>query len=607
MSIDPCTSVAFAVHGRPGAYALLLGSGLSTAAGIPTGWQVVERLIEQLAVVEKRDVEGAPADWYQATYGQAPTYSGLVGRLALAPADRHALINRLLDLGNGADERQPTAAHRAIARLMRDGFVRVIITTNFDPLLERALASEGVHPTVLASPDAIGGALPLAHLDRVLVKLHGDHLDPRIRNTDAELDQYEPEVDRFLDELFDTFGLIVVGWSADHDTALRSALDRCRTRRFSTYWASMGGLSPGAEALVRRREAEVVPIVDADDFLGRLSDGCQALADLDRDHPLSIDADVQAAKREFAGGHLAISLHDRVVAEFERLRRHELWASPVFSGGGPEIMRRAGVALVELERTAALVAVLAYWGDESTDQWWWPEIERFGKGPEAGGDTGLLDLLRTPALVVLWSAGIAAVLNERYDLLARMMDEPLIPNRYGEHRLPAVLEVTPQVLHVGYAMPMLFKLLRTAIGDRLGLGHEAFLEGWERWQYLLAVRDRDERLTANTGGSIQPVLRINSRRIDGPDIVVGPWLRQDAPRSAGKHPIVEAGAFGGDPARLDTARTTYDELYTRDAFRQDTPGSSGTLPTGTHFPGCTHADADRWLKEAHGPQAAALG
>jgi NAD-dependent SIR2 family protein deacetylase len=33
----------------------------------------------------------------------------------------------------------PTAAHRAIAALVRSGYIRVLITTNFDRLLEESL------------------------------------------------------------------------------------------------------------------------------------------------------------------------------------------------------------------------------------------------------------------------------------------------------------------------------------------------------------------------------------------------------------------------------------------------------------------------------------
>ena len=129
-------------------------------------------------------------------------------------------------------EKQPTAAHRAIASLVARGFIKVILTTNFDRLVETALTDEGVVPTILSSPDQVQGALPLIHTQCCVFKVHGDYRDTRIRNTPAELDQYPPEFDQLLDRIFDEFGLIVCGWSAEWDGALRSALIRAPSRRF---------------------------------------------------------------------------------------------------------------------------------------------------------------------------------------------------------------------------------------------------------------------------------------------------------------------------------------------------------------------------------------
>jgi hypothetical protein len=38
--IDPSTALAFSLFENKGVYALLLGSGLSRAAQIPTGWEI---------------------------------------------------------------------------------------------------------------------------------------------------------------------------------------------------------------------------------------------------------------------------------------------------------------------------------------------------------------------------------------------------------------------------------------------------------------------------------------------------------------------------------------------------------------------------------------
>jgi SIR2-like domain len=79
-----------------------------------------------------------------------------------------------------------------------------ILTTNFDFLIENALHEAGIEPTVIASEDALAGATPLIHARCIVIKLHGDYLDTRIKNTDAELGGYAPAIDAILDEVLDT-------------------------------------------------------------------------------------------------------------------------------------------------------------------------------------------------------------------------------------------------------------------------------------------------------------------------------------------------------------------------------------------------------------------
>jgi SIR2-like domain len=267
--IDPLITLAFSLQANPGAYALLLGSGVSRAAGIPTGWEVVKDLIERVARLQGDETGGDPAAWFNERYGGEPTYSVLLAELAAEPAERNRLLRAYFEPTE--EERDqglkvPTGAHHAIARLVQAGYVRVIVTTNFDRLVELALADAGVVPTTLATPDAVEGALPLAHTNCTIVKVHGDYVDARIRNTPEELAHYDERIDRLLDRIFDEYGLVICGWSAEWDIALRDAISRAPTRRFTTYWATRGELRPEARALLESRRGVEVRIADADAF-----------------------------------------------------------------------------------------------------------------------------------------------------------------------------------------------------------------------------------------------------------------------------------------------------------------------------------------------------
>jgi len=191
--IDPVHSLAFSVQANPGVYAVLLGSGVSRAAKIPTGWEVTLDLIRKLAKLYEETSDPDPEHWYREKFKQGANYSDLLDELARTPAERQQLLRAYWEPNEQEreeDEKQPTAAHRAIAALAAQGVIKVIITTNFDRLIETALNDAGVVPTVLSSPDQIQGALPLIHTQCCVFKVHGDYLDTRIRNTPTELDQY---------------------------------------------------------------------------------------------------------------------------------------------------------------------------------------------------------------------------------------------------------------------------------------------------------------------------------------------------------------------------------------------------------------------------------
>lgn len=225
-AFDPLVMLATGIHAKPGVYAALLGSGVSTGAGIPTGWGVVQELVRRSAAASDPDdpaaADAAAADpeaWWSAHGdGQPLGYSNLLAALAPTPAARQHLLADFFEPGEEdteAGSKVPSAAHRSISQLVRRGFIRVILTTNFDRLMERALEDAGVPPQVVSSPTAVTGMTPLQHTRVTVIKLHGDYADLQMRNTIDELSAYPAEVDALLDRVLDEYGLVISGWSAD--------------------------------------------------------------------------------------------------------------------------------------------------------------------------------------------------------------------------------------------------------------------------------------------------------------------------------------------------------------------------------------------------------
>ena len=269
--VDPRVSLATSLHAAPGVYAVLVGSGMSTAAGIPTGWQVVQDLIRKVALAEGVDpsaIEEQPERWWASAARPEPRYDALMGALGPTAATRHALLRRYFD--PSAEEGgpiRPTAGHLALAHLVASGLIRVLITTNFDRLIERSLEEAGVSPQVVTASADVRGMAPLAHARATVVKVNGDYARPGLRNTPEELRSYPAPLRRLLRQVFDEYGLLVVGWSGDYDDALVDALRGTSTRRYPMYWTThRGHITEVAKRLVAQRGAAVIDTAGADEF-----------------------------------------------------------------------------------------------------------------------------------------------------------------------------------------------------------------------------------------------------------------------------------------------------------------------------------------------------
>lgn len=200
----------------------------------------------------------------------------------------------------GKERPKPTKAHYAIAKLAKNGYLKVILTTNFDRLLETALEEEGITPQVIRFDDDIKGATPLVHSDLTVVKINGDYLDCRFRNTDDELESYSAEMSEYLRRIFNEFGLITCGWSAQWDRGLVNIMRSSDNFRYASYFSYVGELPDGLRDIAQYRKGNTIPIEGADSFFFELYERVEALARCDSDHPLTKDIAVVRIKKYIA-------------------------------------------------------------------------------------------------------------------------------------------------------------------------------------------------------------------------------------------------------------------------------------------------------------------
>lgn len=580
MMLNPLLSLAVSVHGNRGVYALLLGSGLSSSAGIPTGWGIILDLIQRIAALEGEEVERNKAeDWYLTRFGQGPEYGELLDALAKSQTERQQLLRTYFE--PTPEEREegrkaPTDAHRAIAELVSRGAVRVIVTTNFDRLMERALEEAGITPTVIASADAAQGALPLAHSPCTILKLHGDYMDTRIRNTAGELESYSPDLDHVLDQVLDEYGLIVCGWSGEWDTALRAAMQRVKGHRFTTFWATYGEPAPAARDLIQLRRAVVIPIGGADTFFRDLSEKVASLEELSRPDPLSAAVAVQSLKRYLPKSEHRIRLHDLVMGETQRVV--EAISDPAFMRDpfSPEEFNRR---VRHLEQASGLLMDLfaagCYHGREEHEALWTESLNRLGQA-SAGPRSGLKaygNLLSYPALLAIYAGGIAAVTAGQYGTLRALLVDARRPD-YGGKERPLLLSLrTRDIMENGvdeylpgckdkllpihgHLQELLAPHLVPYTGDERG-----YAAAFYRYEYLAALIFRDvaerEEEERHFTYSHHPVgLFALSAEYRGTRLGVD--LEEEVAEQGAQWPPFQAGLFKGDPEHFSAVKAKAD-------------------------------------------------
>lgn len=443
--VDPLVSLAFSVYSGKGVYALLLGSGISRPAGIPTGWEIMSDLIRRVAAMSEEDCGADPAAWFSKKYKKPASYSLLLDNLTHSPAERRQLVSNYIEPSPDAGGlRTPTKAHKAIAQLVAAGYIKVIVTTNFDRLLELALAEAGITPTVIGSPDSLKGAIPLQHSSCTIIKLHGDYLDTRMKNSLDELSSYDPSFNATLDRIFDEFGLVISGWSADWDVALRKSLERCKNHRFSTFWTVRNDPSDDSKRLISHRRASVIQIKDADAFFENLQGKILSLEQMDAPHPLSAKLAVATVKRFISEDRFKIQLSDLVSNETERV--YSAITAPRFSVQDfldkDAFSRRVREydSLTEVLRAVLLTGV--NWDDNGRyDQFWLQSIKRLANVPMDGaGIVAWYKLRSYPALLVAYTLGLTALIKENYAFIGSMLSKTIVRRYEGKDR-PLVLAV----------------------------------------------------------------------------------------------------------------------------------------------------------------------
>ncbi|MFJ6099358.1 SIR2 family protein [Williamsia muralis] len=502
---DPYIPLAFSMYSTPGAYVVIAGAGVSMGANLPTAWGIVVELAKQFcraagddAAADNMDAENVEK-WYVDTFRTDLTYSGILERVAPTRFEREGVLRAFFE-----PMVEPSAAHHAVARLVVAGVVKVVVTMNFDHLFELALQAAGIDPIIVATEADAENVRPLQTIPEgscLVVHLHGSYRDAMsMLNTSTELGSYGSHMQSLLDLIVRSHGLLIAGWSAQHDRALRDTVRREHRQFYTPGWINPGPLNAEAQTVADAIDAKLLEGT-ADDAFVRLADAVAAMRKRMARHPLTAAVVVERIKTDLNGDRPAITAHDTFTSEVGQLETSP--ALEVSDFQGPDYLERLAQIDEACQVPAAATAILARWGDATTDEWWLPVIEQWSHSFRASGNTTLIDLPLVVATRLFYAAGIGATVARRYDMLTRLfaievhgnggLTEPACHCLAWDERHGDTQRVTTNPMREGLA---------AALGQALELSPARLDTVWQEFETLrtaakiLTTPELTERLAA---------------------------------------------------------------------------------------------------------------
>jgi len=406
---------SYSIFSNKGVFALLLGSGISRSAGIPTGWELMNSLIRDMAVLQGHDAGENPDIWYRTTFDKDPDYSDILEKLTTTPEERVNLLRPYFEPSTEEHNdglKIPTVAHRQVAWLVKNGFIKVIITTNFDRLIETSLADVGIYPSIISNPSHVENVLPLVHSTATIIKINGDYLDTKFLNIKSELSGYDPRIRSLLAAIFENYGLLTCGWSAKWDVALVEEIKSANKFRFSSFFTHLSNPDSVMTLLSESRQGNLVQIKGGDEFFTEIVENIIALENSRNVHPLSARILLAQIKKYVSSNDFHIKLFDLIHQLTEQtansLSKKEHRLSRSLIDGYKDDLELLTIALINS----------TYWSSVNHESIIIRSLVRIYQTSDI--TNYYANFRRFPAVILRYAIGIACIARENYTFLAKL-------------------------------------------------------------------------------------------------------------------------------------------------------------------------------------------
>ncbi|MFN7982167.1 MAG: tetratricopeptide repeat protein [Vicinamibacterales bacterium] len=255
-------------------FCVFLGAGASYESGIPLAGAMMEDFRRRICE-EEGPTECSAADqrawllgqqWYRDAEASDTLYSALFERYEANERGRQIYVERMIR------DRKPSFGYVVLANLIARNYINTVLTTNFDDLVNEACATfTDIRPVtyaygVMVSDLRIGNPRP-----RIL-KLHGDYLYSRLKNSKDELQFQDANMSRSVPLLLNEYGLIVIGYSGCDESVMD--LLRQLAPGNDLYWCGLptkdDALAPSVRRLLDKTGGAYVEIESFDKMMSEV-------------------------------------------------------------------------------------------------------------------------------------------------------------------------------------------------------------------------------------------------------------------------------------------------------------------------------------------------
>lgn len=267
-------------------YAFILGSGASVPSEIPTGQGLVTNWIKEIYVRAHPRISFTQADDEAVRKWATAKQLGIKGFTYDSRAEFYGKVFQRrfrYDSGLGQaylrdvmSNKQPSFGYSVLAQLVAQSEHRLVITTNFDHLLEEALKRYGQKEPLVCNHEDLAKFTQNPHDGAVIAKIHGD-IQFKTYNAEAELQKLKTQWEAPLVGLLQNYTPIFIGYGGN-DPGFMDFLHElpAGTFRHGLIWTHRPRNHPQKteriQKLVEKFQGHYVAIPGFDEFMFLLGD-----------------------------------------------------------------------------------------------------------------------------------------------------------------------------------------------------------------------------------------------------------------------------------------------------------------------------------------------